>query len=62
MGHGVCEILSFKILLKALGYDSNNTKRLYCDNKATNSGYDFNNIMRLYCDSKAANNIAHNPV
>jgi hypothetical protein len=34
MAHGVCEILWLKILLKELGFDSKDSVRLYCDNKA----------------------------
>jgi hypothetical protein len=34
MAHGVCEILWLKILLKELGFDSKDSLRLYCDNKA----------------------------
>lgn len=35
MAHGLCKILWLKILLKELGYDSKDSMRLYCDNKAT---------------------------
>jgi hypothetical protein len=34
IAHGVCEILWLKILLKELGFDSKDSVRLYCDNKA----------------------------
>ena len=34
MAHGVCEILWLKILLKELGFDSKDSVRFYCDNKA----------------------------
>jgi len=35
MARGVCELLWLKILLKELGFDSKDSMRLYCDNKAT---------------------------
>lgn len=35
MAQGVCEIMWMKILLKELGFGSNEPMRLYCDNKAT---------------------------
>jgi hypothetical protein len=34
MAQGVCEILWLKILLTELGFDSKDSMRLYCDNKA----------------------------
>jgi hypothetical protein len=34
IAHGVCEILWLKIILKELGFDSKDSVRLYCDNKA----------------------------
>jgi len=34
MAQGVCETLWFKILLMEVGFDSKDSMRLYCDNKA----------------------------
>jgi len=34
MAQGVCETLWLKILLTKLGFDSKDSMRLYCDNKA----------------------------
>ena len=34
MSHRACEIFWLKILLKELGFDYNDSMRLYCDNNA----------------------------